>query len=407
MKVLHVNTVYGIGSTGKIIASLHHYLEQNGHESFVCYGRGPSFSQDSNLLKIDSKFEVLMHVLLARISGFQGCFSNNATRRLIKKIEKFKPDIIHLFGLHGYYLNEDMLFTYLKTKNIPIIYGLADEYAYTGKCCYAFECKKYQSECYNCPEVHTYPASFFFDRSNYFFNKKKDWYTGISNITFSSTEYIVKRARQSTLLAQSKIEICDANIDTTHVFFPSDSIQLRNNYDISEDDIVVICVAVFSNERKGAQYFMKAAECLKDSSFVFLQIGFDGAPRQCPKNVIPIPYTSDQKLLAQYYSMADIMVCTSLADAMPNACIEALACGTPLIAFAQTGTSYVAPKELCTLVPSKDIGALTQVIQKVCRKTPEMILKCRQFAVERYSDEAILGKILDIFRSCIDNRECI
>ena len=45
MKVLQINCTYGYGSTGKITQCIHKKLLEDGHESVVLYGRGPTVDE--------------------------------------------------------------------------------------------------------------------------------------------------------------------------------------------------------------------------------------------------------------------------------------------------------------------------------------------------------------------------
>ena len=118
-------------------------------------------------------------------------------------------------------------------------------------------------------------------------------------------------------------------------------------------------------------------------------------------HVVTVPYVSSQEELAQYYALGDLFVCTSLADTMPNVCIEALGCGTPLAGFAEAGTPYVAPSAYATFTKTYDIPALAQVIASTPKKSPERSAACHQYAVGRYAGEVIFAKLEKIYQSLI------
>lgn len=113
MKVFQINTVCGVGSTGRIATDLYHVLEREGHSCCIAYGRGTA-SQEIDSFKIDSTADVYVHTLLSRLTDREGLFSKDATSRLLKKIEDYAPDIIHLHNIHGHYLNYPMLFRFFK-----------------------------------------------------------------------------------------------------------------------------------------------------------------------------------------------------------------------------------------------------------------------------------------------------
>lgn len=111
MKVLQINSVCGIGSTGRIATDIHRQLLKNGHESYIAYGRDtPKNISAEYTIKIGSKFSQFLHLVKTRLFDRHGFGSFFATKQLIKKIEALNPDIIHLHNLHDYYVYIGVLF---------------------------------------------------------------------------------------------------------------------------------------------------------------------------------------------------------------------------------------------------------------------------------------------------------
>ena len=174
MRVLQINTTVNTGSTGRIAEDIGKVLIANGHESFIAFGRGNQSSQ-SNLIRIGSKMDSFLHGLRTRLFDRHGFGSKKATQQLIQEIDKIRPDAIGLHNLHGYYLNIEVLFEYLKERNIPVLWTLFDCWAFTGHCTYFddIDCKKYQTQCEKCPKTDKYPSSLFVDNSFKNFKDKK------------------------------------------------------------------------------------------------------------------------------------------------------------------------------------------------------------------------------------------
>ena len=133
MKVLQINSVCGIGSTGRIATDIHNILIEQGHESYIAYGREIAKNCDT-AIRIGNKYDNYAHVLLTRIFDKHGFGSKKATKEFIKKIEELDPDVIHLHNIHGYYINIELLFDYLKEADKPVIWTLHDCWAFTGHC---------------------------------------------------------------------------------------------------------------------------------------------------------------------------------------------------------------------------------------------------------------------------------
>ena len=113
MRVLQINNVYGFGSTGKIVGSIHDYLLHNNVESYVIYARKtPKNVNMQNVFRIYSSLGTDMHAALAVIFDTHGLHSKFTTKKIIKKIEEINPDIIRMHVIHGFYLNDRTLFNY-------------------------------------------------------------------------------------------------------------------------------------------------------------------------------------------------------------------------------------------------------------------------------------------------------
>ena len=103
MHILQINTLANSGSTGRIAEEIGKVLMQNGHESYMAYGRGNRPSQ-SQLIKIGTKKDVYQHVFETLVADKHGLASKNATKKFIKKIDEIQPDVIGLHNIHGYYI---------------------------------------------------------------------------------------------------------------------------------------------------------------------------------------------------------------------------------------------------------------------------------------------------------------
>ena len=155
MKVMQINAVYGVGSTGVIVKDLHELCLQNGIESYVSYSTTNQKSEDiKNGYIIGGTLGKKIHAFLSRLGGKQAYFSSFATKKFIKHIKRIKPDIVHLHNLHSNYINMNMLLDYLGKSNTETIITLHDCWFYTGGCFHytAAGCGKWLEGCGNCPK---------------------------------------------------------------------------------------------------------------------------------------------------------------------------------------------------------------------------------------------------------------
>ncbi len=116
MKVMVIDASWYGGGAETIARELYKYLEENGHDTRFVFSRG-EIPKNVKSIKLGSYFDVLMNVAHARIFDSAGFGFKKATQQLINEIERYKPDIVSLHNLSGYYLNIQVLFSYLKQKN--------------------------------------------------------------------------------------------------------------------------------------------------------------------------------------------------------------------------------------------------------------------------------------------------
>ncbi|MBQ8068478.1 MAG: glycosyltransferase [Solobacterium sp.] len=386
MKIILINTFYNQESTGKLMHNFRNYLMEQGHQVLMLYGHGPLY-ESPDLVRLSSDWEGKVHNLLGRVSGMNGCFSPLATNKAIQMIRAFSPDLVYLGNLHGHYINIYRLYACLKELAVPVIQILWDEYMMTGACSFSYDCDRYQKQCHDCPRKKDYPISWFFDTSAVLQKKKQAAYAGMK-IGFAGVPFTAAKAKQSSLLKEFPIFSIDEAVDQKNLFYPRDPSALRQELGISEGKTVILNVCPYPSYRKGGTYYLELAQaCLKEEHLVFVHVGFKGDRAECPANFIPIGYISDQDRLAQFYSMADRFVCTSLAETQPNTCLEALSCGTPITGFDISGTPTCAEEPYGTFVPFADIAALKDVLMHTTRKTESVIAETRAYAMTRFSSD--------------------
>lgn len=391
MKFALINVYYQYGSTGKGIKKNYFRLRKLGHEVKVFYGANRQDVDDSNIIYFGVPFNRVVHSFGCKCFGLEGSLSNIATSKLLRYLDDYKPDVVWLSGMHGFYLNWNRLFAYIKKKQILTVYSMVDEYPFLGKCCSSFECKKYLTGCHHCEHLKEYPESYFFDNSKRIFNKKRKAYEGWDDIIFRSAPYVVDKASKSMLLKGKEFAITDSSVDM-NIFYPRDTDLLRKELSITDGAKVALLCAANSNIYKGAEFFIEAAKLCTDDNIIFVQVSFDGDRAELPDNFRAVDFVSNQHRLAEYYSLADVYVCTSKSDAQPNACLEALGCGTPIVGFNISGVPYIAPNEFGTFVEPFDVEQMAQAIRAVPRKTEERVIACRTYAIGRFSIEATDAK---------------
>ncbi len=453
MRIAIINVTAQSGSTGKIAYGMYRGLQKDGHKVRLFYGRNDKVQGDPNVIRIGTDAEVYVHGALSRLTGLQGYYSAAATRYLIRELEAFQPDLVQLYNLHGYYLQINLLLNYLKEHEIPTVYSMLDEYPYLGRCCYSFECDQFQTGCAHCTcDKASYPSTLFLRQSQKIAEDKKRIYDYFEHICYAAPQWVLERAQSSYLLKGKEMFCVDEYVDTENLFYPRSEYhklperllniqRLRGSRNTSQGKApkIVLTVAPYSNPRKGGHYFLEAAKrflagdsshsvtagksgdgftgaaapsqsvnslnaegSLESSdSTLFVYVGMDTLGVEVPENCIAVGFIKDQDKLAEFYSVADVFVCTSLADTMPNVCLDALAAGTPVIGFDNTGIPYVAKEPLGHFVESENVTALCEAIAAAPRKDAALIEQCRTYARERYSPQTYYQKMLEIYDKMI------
>ena len=357
MKVLFINEVCGVTSTGRICTDIASILEEQGHTAYVGYGRKtvPEKMQ-KYAVKIGGKASVYVHALLSRVFDNTGFHSYIATKKFIKWVKQYDPDVIHLHNLHGYYINIKLLFEYLKKCSKPIVWTLHDCWSFTGHCShYEFVgCYKWKEGCRNCPQKREYPTSYLFDRSKRNYIQKKKLFCGVRNLQIVTPSEWLKKQVEQSFLGEYPVSVINNGIDT-NVFVPSKS-DFKKQHGI-EDKTMLLGVANVWTQRKGIDDFVKLVNKL-DSKHKLVLVG-DLRGKKCPEGIIHIEHTNSIQEMAQIYSAADAFLNLTYEDTYPTTNLESISCGTPVITYKTGGSPEAVTKEYGTVVEQ---GNITEVI---------------------------------------------
>ena len=197
MRILYINSVCRRGSTGKIVYDLYTQSRADGHAAAICYGRGDRIEEEK-ICKFGLDWETYLHALLTRLTGWTGCFSFFSTRRLLRFIREFQPDVVHIHELHAYFVNLKPLLRYLAEQHIPVVQTLHCEFTYTGKCGHAYECTRWQADCGKCPHLRDYPKTLWFDHTATMLRQKKELFGALKHLTIAApVAWLADRARDS------------------------------------------------------------------------------------------------------------------------------------------------------------------------------------------------------------------
>lgn len=398
MKVLFINSVYGRGSTGRIVSELGDIVEQSGGEYKVAYGRGAKIS-DEHCYYIGNKLNVYIHALLSRITDRAGFYSKRATKKLIRFIREYNPDIIHLHNLHGYYLNIEILFKYLKEEfRGKVFWTLHDCWAYTGHCVYSdyIGCEKWKTKCFACPKKREYPSSFVFDNCKKNYKQKKALFTLLDNLMVVTVSDWLKGEVEQSFMSKYDVVRIYNGIDR-NVFRPVQS-DLKERLGIA-DKFMMLGVSDTWSKRKGLSYFMKLSQELKEDE-ILVMIGFKKQEIDAlPKNIIALERTDSVQKLVEFYSAADVVLNPSFEETFGLVTAEALSCGTPVIVSNATASPELVDETCGRIVEKNDYEGFKHAIAwlKENRLSPEACVK----RTELFDKEKNYQLYIDLYKKVV------
>ena len=311
MKILIIHRDVGTGSVGKIVEDLYYGIKKSGNDCKIAYGYiNKSKIPEEDLISVCNKYEHIFHIAYATMLDRAGFFGRKQTQKLIKLICEYDPDIIHVHGLYGYWIDIVTLYDYLSKKpKIKIINTLHSCWDFTGHCCYFTKanCSKWQKHCRHCPEKKSYPCSLIFDNSFNNYEVKKQLFCSMKNMLFVA---------------------------------PSQWIDFLELSKIINDEYQIVLVGLNNHQIK-----------------------------KIPSNIIGITRTENKNDLAAIYSCATIFFNPTYEDNYPTVNLEAIACHTPIVTYNTGGSPEILNDENWGIViPNRDFAALLDYAKKIYKK---------------------------------------
>ena len=395
MRVLFVNLVYGVGSTGKIIADIANLLREGGSDVRILYGAGAD-SSDADARRITGRLEYYVHNALSRLTDHAGLYSCAATRRLIHEIQSFQPDLIHLHTLHGFYVNYEMLFRFLKESDIPVVWTLHDCWSFTGHCTHfsQIKCAQWQTECRSCRLLRRYPLCYGKGDVRRNFLRKKAAFNGVKNLVITTpSQWLTEQVARSFLRNYPRTVISNG-IDRT-IFQPQAS-DLREKYHLERKKIILGVASTWSAQ-KGLPDLLALADRL-GADYQVVLIGLTSKQlSHIPPNVLVLPRTANQTELAQWYTAADVFVNPTYAETFGLTTVEAQACGTPVVVYETDGCPETLVTEESVLVAQGDLDGLACAVRDIVRRG----IRVAPRRTERFDKDRTYGEYIRLYvRMC-------
>ena len=399
-KILYISGSLNFGAPGRIVEQTGLLAQKQGYEVLVAHSTRNENPSQLPHFPVTCKFDEVIHAAGAKFLDLHGLLSTKQTKELVERIKEYQPDIIHLHNIHGYFCNFKVLFEYLDSVDIPVVWTLHDCWPFTGRCFHfiGVDCYKWKTGCYDCKAESGYTVSKYYDRSKELYALKKRLFSSVNNLTL-----VPVSDWQAAFLKDSFLKNC--NVHTIHngvdieKFRPMDGNRIRNKHKLG-GKFVILGVASPWNTRKGLDDFYQLRTMLP-YEFAIVMVGL--TPRQITKlpiGIIGISRTESQQELAEYCSMADVFVNLTYLDTFPTVNLEALACGTPVITY-RTGGSPEAVDESTGIVV--DQGNLEELVKsiKYLREHPLSSQACRERAERLFDKDKCFEEYIRLYESLI------
>lgn len=406
--ILQINVTANSGSTGKIAEQINQLAQKEGWDVYFAYGRDIQPCK-SKLIHVGNRLQVYEHYAEHRLVDNDGLASRLATRQLINRIKRINPDIIHLHNIHDHWLNYRVLFEYLNTLNVPIVWTQHDCWSFTGGCAYFSLRNCYFWRDGGCKKGCPIKKHRFCDKTTKHFQQKRILFSSTRNMIIVPVSHWLEDLVRQSFLNCHRIITIHNGIDIS-TFRPLDSTNVRRKYGIGENRYVIGVASQWS-ARKGFEDFIKLSQLIsKDVKIVMVALNAEQARKAIANGIIAIPRTENVGELAALYSGAMIFANLTYEDNYPTTNLEAMACGTPVITYRTGGSIEAVTSETGWIVEQGDVEAIAQIImdrKKTTESASSMELesrqKCRERAQNEFNKEDRFADYINLYKKLISN----
>lgn len=396
-RLLQIDSCLGVLSTGRISEGIASVAINSGWECFIAHGARYVGKSVMHSYQVESKIGEYLHYSKSLLLDSHGLGSERATRRLIHWIDTVvKPDIVQLHCIHGYYLNYKILFEYLNSKSVPVVWTFHDCWAFTGHCAHfvAENCFKWRDGgCKECMLTRSYPKALK-DSSETNYALKKGLFATSSRLHIVAvSEWMASLVRVS-FLREKSLSIIKNGVDL-HSFYPCSS---------KKNKPVILGVASVWGNDKGLSDFYRLRELLPLDEYDIKLVGLTQSQiSQLPKGIDGIGRTDSVRALAEIYSESTVLVNPTYADTFPTVNLEALACGTPVITY-DTGGSPEAIDELTGVcVPRGNVGEIASAVINLSENRVD-IEACRTRAIDLFDRDVCFRRYIDLYSELLNGK---
>ncbi len=399
MKVMQINAVYGVGSTGVIVEDLHKLSLKNGIDSYVSYSTSNKNPDEiKNGYVIGKNFGKKIHAVLSRLGGKQAYFSSFATKKLIKHIENVKPDIVHLHNLHSNFVNMNMLLKYLGEKDIATVVTLHDCWFFTGGCFHytSVGCNKWQESCGNCPKKMQDTPALLKDNSAKILGDRKKYMGKIKKLSVVGVSKWIAGEVSKTFFNESNIYTINNGIDT-QFFLPTPS-NFREKHGLKNKFLILALASKWLIPVNKKTFDFVSQNIPEDCVIVMLGCT-ESQKNGLPENVLPLEYIKDRDELRKVYSACDVFANCTREDTFPSINLEIQSCGTPVVTYRNTGAQETVDNKCGFSVENGNEKDFYDAIMEIKKQGKSKFTEaCQKWARSRFDRDENYIKYINLYK---------
>lgn len=336
-RLLLINPVCGILSTGRICADIADDYSSQGWEVKIAYGRKAEVPDRYRkyAIRIGNMVGVYLHALISLIFGYHatGWCSRLATKKFVKWADDWNPDVLWLHNLHDNYVNVVELFKWIKTRpKMKVLWTQHDFWAITGCCCYTGDCEEWRQECPACPKgTSFYRRGLFGGSESREYQTKKKSFLGVKDMTLiCPSNWLASLFRDSYMNCYPII--VEHNKIDLNIFKPTHG-EFRERHGLVGKRVILGVAGFWESPTKGFGDFLTLAKLIDDNTRIVVVGLTSKLLKNLPRNILGIGRTNSAAELAEVYTSADVFFNPTRLDNFPTVNLEARACGCPIITY--------------------------------------------------------------------------
>lgn len=403
MKIVHLNTHDWYGGASVVANRLAQCQRKLGFDSRILCGykiKDDPYSSVFPIEKVDDDHKIKEGWVYSNLKG---------SAKLPDHPLVSKADLLHVHNLHGGYFNYEHLS--LLAKHIPLVWTLHDMHGITGRCAHSMNCSRWESGCGKCPHLEYYPqASSNSDASAEMWHQKRKIYEKIPLNLVCPSQWLMSKVSRS-MLADNNVSLIYNGVDERK-FHPKSEITSRiHGLEPSSLLVGFLAHGGIKNPYKGGEFLLEAVHTLRERfpNAYFIEIGGNPEDDELPERFIKANYTKDEDIIVNLYNSLDLLLYPSLADNCPLVVLEAMACGTPVVAFPTGGIPELIKNRHSGLITNEINSAslikASSMLMESEKMRTQMSYKSRQAVIESFTINKQNNSYWSLYERAIQNHK--